>query len=173
MLQAQQEQLIQLQQQLQQNNATPTAIPIPTPTPVTPQIVIPGPDVVTVQTQGIQRLALKRYDGKGQPAKLHDWIREMEKIFELLEIPDKMKVYLAVHYLTGDANTWWLIHRDAVKAATARASTILGNNTTHTTICCSQFVSAIREMFFPIHLQREMLDDFSSRWCISYTHDYR
>ncbi|CAO2817676.1 unnamed protein product [Amaranthus hypochondriacus] len=163
LLQTQQQQLNQLQQQLQQNNnATPTTIPIPTPTPATPQIVILGPNVVTVQTQGIQRLAPKRYDGKGQPAKLHDWIREMDKIFELLETPDRMKVNLAAHYLTGDADTWWLTHRDAVKSATARVPTSSGSNPTHATASWSQFIAAIRDEFFPIHLQREMRDDFSS-----------
>ena len=77
--------------------ATPTANPIPSPTPITPQNVIPGLDVVTIQTRGIQRLAPKRYDRKGQPAKLYDWIRKIDKIVELLETPDGMKVNLATH----------------------------------------------------------------------------
>ena len=72
-----------------------------------------------------------------------------------------MNVNLAAHYLTGDADTWWLTHRDAVKSATVRASTSSGCNTTHTIAGWSQFVAAIRELF-PIHLQREMRDDFSS-----------
>ena len=43
----------------------------------------------------------------------------MEKIFAMLKTPEDMKVYLAMHYLTSDANTWWVTHRDALLPASS------------------------------------------------------
>ncbi|XP_057517957.1 uncharacterized protein LOC130798877 [Amaranthus tricolor] len=118
-----------------------------------------GHDLGASQAEGIQRLAPKTYDGKGPPTKLDDWIREMEKIFAILKTPEDKRVDLAVHYLTGDANTWWVTHRDALLSAPSAATS------EHPSIVSplpwSLFVSALHDEFFPLHLQRRMFDEYS------------
>ncbi|XP_057525575.1 uncharacterized protein LOC130804996 isoform X2 [Amaranthus tricolor] len=118
-----------------------------------------GHDLAASQAEGIQRLAPKTYDGKGPPTKLDDWIRGMEKIFAILKTPEDMRVDLAVHYLTGDADTWWVTHRDALLPAPS------ADTSEHPSIVpslpWSLFVSALRDEFFPLHLQRRMFDEYS------------
>ena len=81
-----------------------------------------GHNIGASQAKGIQRLAPRKYDNKGPPTKLDDWIREMEKILSILKTLEDMKVDLAVHYVNGDADTWWVTHRDVLLPA---SSTIL------------------------------------------------
>ncbi|CAO2819454.1 unnamed protein product [Amaranthus hypochondriacus] len=115
-------------------------------------------DLGASQAEGIQRLAPRKYDGKGPPTRLDDWIREMEKIFAILKTPEDMRVDLAVHYLTGDADTWWVTHRDALLPV---ASTVTSEHSTVPSLPWSLFVSALRDEFFPLHLQRKMFDEYS------------
>ncbi|XP_057522676.1 uncharacterized protein LOC130802679 [Amaranthus tricolor] len=83
----------------------------------------------------------------------------MEKIFAILKTPEDMRVDLAVHYLTGDADTWWVTHRDALLSAPSAAT--LEHPSTVPPLPWSLFVSALRDEFFPLHLQRRMFDEYS------------
>ena len=83
----------------------------------------------------------------------------MEKLFGILKTPEDMGVDLAVHYLTGDADTWWVTHRDALLPA---SSTVTSEHpSTVPPLPWSLFVSALRDEFFPLHLQRRMFDEYS------------
>ena len=83
----------------------------------------------------------------------------MEKIFAILKTPEDMRVDLAVHYLTGDADTWWVTHRDALLQT---PSTVTSEHpSTVRPPSWSLFVSALRDEFFPLHLQRRMFDEYS------------
>ena len=106
-----------------------------------------GHDLGASQAEGIQRLAPRKYDGKGPPTRLDDWIREMEKIFALVKTPEDMRVDLAVHYLTGDADTWWVTHRDALLPVSSAITS--EHPSTVSPLPWSLFVSALREEFFP------------------------
>ena len=117
-----------------------------------------GHDLGASQAEGSQRLAHRKYDGKGLPTRLDDWIREMEKIFVILKILEDMRVVLAVHYLTSDADTWWVTHRDALLPASSAIS--LEHPSTVPPLPWSLFVSALRGEFFPLHLQRKMFDEY-------------
>ncbi|XP_057548096.1 uncharacterized protein LOC130826531 [Amaranthus tricolor] len=133
-----------------------------TSTPVVPAAITvehSGHDLGASQAKGIQRLAPKTYDGKGPPTKLDDWIRKMEKIFAILKIPEDMRVDLAVHYLTGDADTWWVTHRHALLPAPSAVTS--KHPSTVPPLPLSLFVSALRNEFFPLHLQRMMFDEYS------------
>ncbi|XP_057533291.1 uncharacterized protein LOC130811128 [Amaranthus tricolor] len=83
----------------------------------------------------------------------------MEKIFAILKAPEDMRVDQAVHYLTGDADTWWVTNRDALLLA---SSTVTSEHpSTLPPFPWSLFVSALRDEFFLLHLQRKMFDEYS------------
>ena len=48
----------------------------------------------------------KTYDGKYDSVELEDWIRGMEKIFTVFEVPKERKVYINTFYLTGEVDIW-------------------------------------------------------------------
>ena len=77
---------------------------------------------VTTQAEGIQRIAPKNYDGKRSPPRLDDWIRDMEKVFATLKTFKDIMVDLVVHYLTDDADTWWVTYRDGLLQASSAFS---------------------------------------------------
>ncbi|XP_057247475.1 uncharacterized protein LOC125492843 [Beta vulgaris subsp. vulgaris] len=47
------------------------------------------------------------FDGKGDPTKMENWIREVDKIFATLQVPNEMRVDAAAYYLVEDADIWW------------------------------------------------------------------
>ena len=46
----------------------------------------------------------KMYDRKYDLVELEDWIRGMEKIFTMLDVPEENKVNIRMSYLTEEAN---------------------------------------------------------------------
>jgi len=46
-------------------------------------------------------------DRNYDPVVLEEWVRKMEKIFTLAEVPEEKKVNNRTYYLTGEANIWW------------------------------------------------------------------
>ena len=91
-----------------------------------------------------------KYDDKGPPTRLDDLIWEMVKIFAILKTPEDMRVDLTVHYLTGDADTLWVTHRDALLPASS--AILLEYPSTVPPLPWSLFVSALRDEFVPLHL---------------------
>jgi len=49
----------------------------------------------------------KVYDGNYDPVVLEEWVRGMDKIFTVVEVPEEMKVNIGTYYLTGEADIWW------------------------------------------------------------------
>jgi len=43
------------------------------------------------------------YDENYDPAVLEEWVRGMEKIFTVVEVPEEKKVNIGTYYLTGKA----------------------------------------------------------------------
>ena len=43
---------------------------------------------------------------------LEEWVRGMDKIFTVVEVPEEMKVNIGTYYLTGEADIWWNIVKD-------------------------------------------------------------
>jgi len=48
----------------------------------------------------------KTYDGKEDPIILEEWVRQMEKIFDVVEVPDDKRVSIGAFYLSGQADIW-------------------------------------------------------------------
>jgi len=43
---------------------------------------------------------------------LEEWIRGMENIFAVIEVPEEKKVNIMTFYLTEKANIWWSTVKD-------------------------------------------------------------
>ena len=49
-----------------------------------------------------------KYDGKGNPVRMENWIREFDKIFVTLQVPEEMIVDSAAYHLIEDAEIWYV-----------------------------------------------------------------
>jgi len=81
----------------------------------------------------------KVYDGKYDPVELEEWIRGMEKIFTVVEVPHKKKLSIVTFYLIGEANIWWNTMKDS----------LLGPELTW-----YRFLKELRAKFHPVKAQR-------------------
>lgn len=54
----------------------------------------------------------KTYNGELIPAKLEEWINNIEKILERTDCPKRLRVKIASFYLTGPAELWWRSIKD-------------------------------------------------------------
>ena len=81
----------------------------------------------------------KVYDGNYDPVVLEEWVRGMEKIFTVVEVPEEKKVNIGTYYLTGEADIWWNTVRDK----------LVGPEFTW-----SKFLRELRVKFDPVVVQR-------------------
>jgi len=49
----------------------------------------------------------RTYKGKYYPVELEEWIRGIEKIFAIVEVPENKKVNIGTFYLAREADIWW------------------------------------------------------------------
>jgi len=75
------------------------------------------------------------YDENYDPVPLEEWVRGIEKIFTMVEVPEEKKVNIGTYYLTGEANIWWNI----VKGR------LVGPEFT-----LSKFLEDLRAKFYPV-----------------------
>jgi len=80
------------------------------------------------------------YEGKGDPMILEEWIRQMKKIFDVVEVPDNKRINIGTFYLSRTADMWW---------GTVR-TTFQGPGATWTS-----FTEALRAKFYPMHMQEQ------------------
>ena len=55
-------------------------------------------------TDRVARCNPNIYDGKYNLVELEEWIRGMEKIYTVIEVPNERKVNVGTFYLTREAN---------------------------------------------------------------------
>ncbi|XP_022029915.1 uncharacterized protein LOC110930839 [Helianthus annuus] len=53
------------------------------------------------------KVEVLEFDGKAQPDEFIDWLSTVERIFDLIDIPDKVKVKLVAIKLCKYASLWW------------------------------------------------------------------
>ncbi|KAM0892448.1 hypothetical protein ACQ4PT_025752 [Festuca glaucescens] len=58
------------------------------------------------------RLKPPSFHGSANPLASEDWLKEVEKIFEVMLCPDEEKVTLAIFMLQGGASDWWRVHKN-------------------------------------------------------------
>ena len=46
------------------------------------------------------------YDGNYEPVVLEEWVRGIEKIFIVVEVPEEKKVNIGMYYLTIETDIW-------------------------------------------------------------------
>ncbi|XP_074292018.1 uncharacterized protein LOC141618851 [Silene latifolia] len=86
------------------------------------------------------------FKGVIDPEALRLWIRQMERQFEICEVPNQHMVNLAVHYLQGEADHWWRIVGSAAALAPGFGWT--------------EFVTILERRFYPEELKHRKIEEF-------------
>ncbi|KAF3774026.1 hypothetical protein EJ110_NYTH51919 [Nymphaea thermarum] len=75
---------------------------------------VQGPRVLADPGQQVEQMAslTSYWGGDGSPDKAEEWIEEIERIFEVLEVPGGNKVKYGSYMLKGDAQRWWKSTRE-------------------------------------------------------------
>jgi len=82
----------------------------------------------------------KVYEGKEDPMILEEWIRQMEKIFDVVEVLDDKRINIGAFYLSETADMWWETVRTAFQGPEAT---------------WASFAEALRAKFYPTHMQKQ------------------
>ena len=69
-----------------------------------PQVPTKTPPKEDKLANRVARRNPKVYDGTYDPVVLKQWLRGMEKIFRVVEVPEEKKVNIGMCYLTGEAD---------------------------------------------------------------------
>ena len=85
------------------------------------------------------------YNGSYDPVVLEEWIRGMEKIFIVVEVPEEKKMNIGMYYLSGKADIWWNIVKDK----------LVGSEFTK-----NKFLAELRAKFYQAVVQRNKEKEF-------------
>ncbi|KAF3785930.1 hypothetical protein EJ110_NYTH19151 [Nymphaea thermarum] len=83
----------------------------------------------------------------GNPDKAEEWIEEIERIFEVLEVPGGNKVKYGSYMLKGDAQRWWKSTREIQFAD-------------QQTISWRQFRDSFFSTYFPVQARNKKMQEF-------------
>ena len=61
----------------------------------------------TVLLEKFKRLHPTEFEGTIDPSAADAWLKGVERVFRILEVPDEQKLRLAAFSLAGDALVWW------------------------------------------------------------------
>ena len=86
------------------------------------------------------------YQGKEDPTELEDWIRNLDKILDVVNCPDEHRVNGVVYYFKGEADNWWSASRDGLLA--------------QPNFSWDDLKFALRERFYPQHVQAQKYEEF-------------
>ncbi|XP_057532830.1 uncharacterized protein LOC130810712 [Amaranthus tricolor] len=89
------------------------------------------------------------FDGKGEPSEQELWLREFDKLFDVVECPQELKVNQAAFYLVGEADYWWANSRSGLLE---QAEGDFG---------WDLFKRAMREKFYPLHVRKDKSNEFA------------
>ena len=81
------------------------------------------------------------YEGVGDPEVFDRWVRRFEKLFITFETPAEMQVGIASYYLEGEADRWWRVSRESVRASRTE---IRGGVSIGIILGWTEFVAALR-----------------------------
>ncbi|VVA39015.1 PREDICTED: Transposon, partial [Prunus dulcis] len=54
-----------------------------------------------------KRIGATDFDGDGDPAVAEEWIERIERIMEVMAVPQDRRVTLATFFLIRNARHWW------------------------------------------------------------------
>ncbi|CAA0814798.1 Unknown protein, partial [Striga hermonthica] len=69
----------------------------------------PAMDLTQLIVQ-FQRMNAPTFAGTENPTAVLEWIKELDKIFAVLPLPDRQRVSLAAYQMKEDASDWWIDH---------------------------------------------------------------
>ncbi|XP_057543963.1 uncharacterized protein LOC130823359 [Amaranthus tricolor] len=90
------------------------------------------------------------YSGTGEPAALESWLREFDKLFNVVQCPENLRVNQAAFYLQEEADYWWSNARDSVMSE-------LDNP-----LSWKDLKTMIREKFYPPHTKKQKSNEFAT-----------
>ena len=112
--------------------------PVPTPSPVLVATAVPYKQFMAMNPPS--------FDGKSSPEAAEDWIREIERIFRVLQVSDDRKVDFGTYRLRKDAERWWATTLDVRFAGGA--------------VTWEQFVEVFYAAYFPTHERSRKMQEF-------------
>ncbi|CAA0819840.1 Unknown protein, partial [Striga hermonthica] len=83
--------------------------PSPTPSPPRQHQAPLAMDLTQLIVQ-FQRMNAPTFAGTENPTTVLEWIKELDKIFAVLPLPDRQRVSLAAYEMNEDASDWWIDH---------------------------------------------------------------
>ncbi|CAA0841258.1 Unknown protein, partial [Striga hermonthica] len=83
--------------------------PSPQPSPPRQHQAPPAMDLTQLIIQ-FQRMNASTFAGTENPTAVLEWIKELDKIFVVLPLPDRQRVSLAAYQMKEDASDWWIDH---------------------------------------------------------------
>ncbi|XP_057532971.1 uncharacterized protein LOC130810864 [Amaranthus tricolor] len=89
------------------------------------------------------------FNGKGEPSELELWLREFDKLFDVVECPEELKVNQAAFYLVGEADHWWANSRYGLLEQT------------NGVFNWDLFKRAMREQLYPLHVRKDKSNEFA------------
>ncbi|CAO2827934.1 unnamed protein product [Amaranthus hypochondriacus] len=100
-----------------------------------------------------------KYDGKGDPVRMENWIREFDKIFVTLQVPEEMRVDYAAYHLIEDADIWWTNNRDSLTTKITYDEKGF-EEVEKKEFGWKEFKKALRIEFFPPHMRKWKRSEF-------------
>ncbi|XP_057518465.1 uncharacterized protein LOC130799384 [Amaranthus tricolor] len=85
----------------------------------------------------------------GEPAALEGWLREFDKLFNVVQCPEHLRVDQAAFYLQEEADYWWSNARDSVMSDPDNP------------LSWKDFKTMIREKFYPPHIRKQKSNEFA------------
>ncbi|XP_057248893.1 uncharacterized protein LOC125498681 [Beta vulgaris subsp. vulgaris] len=128
-------------------------------TPITPNAGNVSSKTAVI-AKAIDQKKPSSFDGKGDPTKMENWIREFDKIFTTLQVPNEMRVDAAAYYLVEDADIWWTHNKfDLTTKVTVdeEGEELMEEREFGWT----EFKKAIRDEFFPSHMRKRKRTEFN------------
>ncbi|XP_057532976.1 uncharacterized protein LOC130810869 [Amaranthus tricolor] len=99
-----------------------------------------------------KRISLSKpstFNRKGEPSELELWLREFDKLFNVVECPEELKVNQATFYLVGEADYWWANSRSGLLKQVDGVFN------------WDMFKRAMREKFYPLHVRKDKSNEFA------------
>ncbi|XP_021806448.1 uncharacterized protein LOC110750424 [Prunus avium] len=93
-----------------------------------------------------RRIGAVEFNGDGDPAMAEEWIEKMERIMDVMDIPQERRVVLATFFLSRNASYWW----ESVRRQYHDPSTITWQ----------VFRTTFDEQFYPLAYQNMKMEEF-------------
>ncbi|CAL9024787.1 unnamed protein product [Prunus brigantina] len=93
-----------------------------------------------------RRIGAIKFDGVGDPTVAEEWIEKMERIMDVMDVPQGRRVVLAIFFLSRNARHWWESTRRRYRDPSA--------------ITWQEFRTAFDGQFYPQTYQNMNMEEF-------------